>query len=240
MRTLVILLGILILSKAAVSQVITSVPALPNESQSVTITFDALKGAAGLKDYTGDVYAHIGVITDKSSSSSDWKYVVAAWGTNVDKAKMTRIGLNQYQLIFTPDIRKYFAVPAGEVIQKVAMVFRSGVTVNGSYLEGKDTGGKDIFMDVYAAGLNFVIQQPTKNQIFQPNSTFLFSANASTTADLELYLNNVKLKTLSGTNISNSFNLGSGDYWIKAKAITSSKTIADSLSHPGGLCLLMP
>ncbi len=229
MRIFIVLFVILFFSNSAVSQVVTSAPALPNESQSVTITFDATKGTAGLKDYKGDVYAHIGVITDKSATNSDWKYVVAAWGTNVSKAKMTQTGSNQYQLSLTPDIRQYFAVPAGEVIQKVAMVFRSGVMVSGNYLEGKDTGGKDILMDVYASGLNFVIQQPTKNQIFQPNSTFLFSANATTSADLELYLNNVKIKSLAGTNISNSFNLTTGDYWIKATAITSSKTIADSV-----------
>jgi len=182
MRTLTCLIFLLLLFKTGISQVITSNPTLPTDNQLVTITFDATKGTAGLKDYTGDVYAHIGVITDKSSSGSDWKYVVAGWGINVPKAKLTRTGANQYQLSITPDIRQYFAVPAGEVIQKIAMVFRSGVTVNGSYLEGKDTGGKDIYQEVYASGLNFVIQKPSQNQVFQPFTSFLFLASASATA----------------------------------------------------------
>ena len=229
MRIFTLLIVMLMFTKIGISQIIMSMPALPNDAQSVTIIYDATKGTAGLKDYTGDVYAHIGVITDKSSSSTDWKYVVAAWGVNVDKAKMTRTAANQYQITLTPDIRQYFAAPAGEVILKIAMVFRSGVTVNGSYLEGKDTGGKDILLDVFGAGFNLVIQQPFKNQIFQQYSNIPFSAVVSASADLELYLNNKKIIFLTGTNISYNFNLPSGDYWIKAKAITVAKTITDSV-----------
>jgi 1,4-alpha-glucan branching enzyme len=229
MRTLALLSLLLMISRTGFSQVITASPALPNDSQLVTITCDATKGTAGLKDYTGDVYAHIGVITDKSSSASDWKYVIAAWGVNVDKAKMTRTAPNLYSLVLNPDIRQYFGVPAGEKILKIAMVFRSGAMVNGSYLEGKDTGGKDIFLDVYAAGLNVVIQKPSGNQVFQPNAGILFQATASATADLELYLNNTKVTVSTGTFMAYNFTLPTGDYWMKVKAITVSKTVSDSV-----------
>ncbi len=229
MRTFTLLIVMLMFAKIGVSQIITSNPALPNDLQSVTITYDATKGTAGLKDYTGDVYAHIGVITDKSTTASDWKYVVAAWGVNVDKAKMTRTAANLYQITLTPNIRQYFGVPAGEIIQKIALVFRSGVMVSGSYLEGKDTGGKDILLGVFAAGFNFVIQQPAKNQVYQPYANIPFSATASATADLELYLNNKKIIFLTGTNIVYNFNIPSGDYWIKSRAITVAKTIEDSV-----------
>ena len=229
MRTLSILLLLLLFFKSGVAQIITANPALPSDNQSVTITYDATKGTAGLKDYTGDIYAHIGVITDKSTSSTDWKYVVAGWGVNVDKAKMTRVTANSYQITLTPDIRQYFAVPTGEVILKIALVFRSGITVNGSYLEGKDTGGKDILLDVFGAGLNFVIQQPIKNQVYQQYASIPFVANSSAPADLELYLNNKKIIFLTGTSISYNFNIPTGDYWIKAKAITVAKTIVDSV-----------
>ncbi|MCK9640103.1 MAG: alpha-amylase family glycosyl hydrolase [Prolixibacteraceae bacterium] len=229
MRTFTLLIVLLMFTKIGVSQIIVSAPALPNDAQSVTITFDATKGTAGLKDYSGDVYAHIGVITDKSTSTGDWKYVVAGWGVNVDKAKMTRVTANSYQITLTPDIRQYFGVPAGEIIQKIALVFRSGVTVNGNYLEGKDTGGKDIFLDVYGTGLNFVIQQPIKNQVYQQYASIPFSASSSSPADLELYLNNKKIIFLTGTSITYNFNIPTGDYWIKAKAITVAKTIVDSV-----------
>jgi 1,4-alpha-glucan branching enzyme len=230
MRTCTLLFALLLFFKVSVSQIITSIPALPVENQPLTITFDATKGTAGLKDYTGDVYAHIGVITDKSTSASDWKYVIAGWGINIDKAKMTRTGSNQYQLTLSPNIRQYFAVPAGEVIQKIAMVFRSGSLVNGAILEGKDTGSKDIFMDVYTStGINFVIQQPARNLVFQPYANIPFSASATASSDFELYLNANKILASTGTTITYNFNLPSGDYWIRAKATAQSKTLWDSV-----------
>lgn len=229
MRILRIFILLLCCSYGSMAQIVTSVPAIPTDNQTIVLTYDATKGTAGLKDYTGDVYAHIGVITDKSSSSSDWKYVLAAWGVNVDKAKMTRTATNTYQLTLTPDVRQYFGVPAGEVIQKIAVVFRSGAMVGGSYLEGKDTGSKDILLDVFASGFNLVIQQPAKNQIYQQYANIPFSASVSATANLELYLNNNKVIFLSGTTISYNFNLPAGEYWIKAKAITTSKTLTDSV-----------
>ena len=109
------------------------------------------------------------------------------------------------------------------------MVFRSGVAVNGNFLEGKDTGGKDIFLDVFGAGLNFVVQKPTKNQVFQPFTSIPFLATASTSADLELYLNDTKIIFLTGTTLTYNFNLPGGDYWIKARAITTAKTVRDSV-----------
>ncbi len=229
MRILRIFILLLCISYGSMAQIVTSVPAIPTDNQSVVLTYDATKGTAGLKDYAGDVYAHIGVITDKSSSNTDWRYVVAAWGINVDKAKMTRTAANTYQLTLTPDVRQYFGVPAGEVIQKIAVVFRSGAMVGGVYLEGKDTGSKDILLDVFASGFNLVIQQPAKNQIYQQYANIPFSASVSATANLELYLNNTKVIFLSGTTISYNFNLPAGEYWIKARAITTSKTLADSV-----------
>ena len=70
------------------AQVITVNPVFPTAADPVVITFNADKGDMGLKDYPGDdVYAHTGVITDKSSGGSDWKYVIATWSTNTSQGK---------------------------------------------------------------------------------------------------------------------------------------------------------
>jgi 1,4-alpha-glucan branching enzyme len=84
-------------------------------------------------------------------------------------------------------------------------------------------------VDVFGSGLNFAIQQPGKNQIYQPFANIPFSASATSVADLEMYLNDKKTVSLTGTNLSYNFNLPAGDYWIKAKAITVTKTITDSV-----------
>ncbi len=210
---------------------VSSVPALPTQNVKVTLNFDAALGTAGLKGYVGDVYAHIGVITDKSTSTSDWKYVVAAWEVNVAKAKMTQTGSNQYQIELTPDIRQYFGVPAGEKVLKIAMVFRSGVKVGGAYLEGKATGGKDIFVDVFEEGLLDVsITNPTANLVVPANTPVQFSASATLSSTLKLFQNNSEIKSITGTSITNTFTIPQpGDYWLKVVATSDTKSMADSV-----------
>jgi len=228
MRQIALIVITVLFSIRLSAQVVTTVPSLVTENQPVTIAFDATKGTAGLKDYAGDVYAHTGVITDKSTSSSDWKYVLAAWAVNVDKAKMVRTAANLYTLQLAPDIRQFYGVPAGEKILKLAFVFRSS---DGSK-EGKDTGGKDILIDVYdATGLSVAITKPTETNLVLPASTnFQFSASSTTTADIHLFQNNAEIKTVTGTQIDYTFNLTQpGDYWLKVVATNATKSVADSV-----------
>lgn len=159
---------------AAVGQLITTVPAFPTSEGGVVITFDATQGNRGLVGFTGDVYAHIGVITNLSTSSSDWKYVVAAWGVNIPKAKLTRIATDRYTLTID-NVRSYFNVPAGQQILKLAMVFRSGTQVAGAWREGKATGNADIFVDLYSGGVNVRLVEPGNVGPYAP----LFVANAA-------------------------------------------------------------
>jgi glycosidase len=205
---------------------VTSNPALPTDSKPVTITFDATQGTAGLKDYTGDVYAHTGVITDKSTSSSDWKYVIADWNTNLPKAKLTRTAANTYTLELSPDIRSFYGVPSGETIKQLAFVFRSGDRTR----EGKATGGKDIFVNVYAEGLNVSISAPSAVNIFAKNEPFSFTATATASSDLKLYLNNLEIGSQTGTTLSQNITIpNAGNYWLKIKATQSATVKADSV-----------
>ena len=67
------------------AQVVTTIPELPTDSEPVTIIFDASQGDAGLKNFTSEIYAHTGVITQESASQSDWKYTIAEWNENTEK-----------------------------------------------------------------------------------------------------------------------------------------------------------
>jgi hypothetical protein len=129
-----LLLSLLCLSYILSAQVVTTSPAIPTADDLITLYFHADEGTGGLADYTGDIYAHIGVITEKSTDGSDWKYVKAEWSENNDACKLTRESANLYSLVLTPDIYTYFACPTTETIQQLAMVFRSAT---GSP-EGKD------------------------------------------------------------------------------------------------------
>lgn len=95
--------------------------------------------------FSGDMYAHTGVLTNKSTGTSDWKYVKHEWTVNADDCKLTKEKTNLWKLKLTGGPRKFYGVPAGETIQKLAFVFRNSDGTK----ELKDNG-QDIFIDVAA------------------------------------------------------------------------------------------
>ncbi|HER07678.1 MAG TPA: hypothetical protein ENO20_02105, partial [Bacteroides sp.] len=78
-------------------QLITADPIFPVQTDSVIITYDATEGNQALMGYTGDVYAHTGVITSESSDGADWKHA-PSWGDNSPKYKLERLANDLYQL----------------------------------------------------------------------------------------------------------------------------------------------
>ncbi|MCL1932357.1 MAG: alpha-amylase family glycosyl hydrolase [Candidatus Azobacteroides sp.] len=215
------------------SQVVTTAPAFVTEDQPVTIIFDATQGTAGLAGNTEDWYAHIGVLTDKSTSGSDWKYVKTPWpnGSNLSQAntdanKLTKIGNNKATLTID-NIRAYFGVPSEDKILKICLVFRNPTGTK----EGKDTGGKDIFVDVYEAGLNVTFTAPAASvQVIDKGVSVTFSASASQTTTLKLYIDSESFATATGTSISQSYTFNDiGPFWAIAEAGTAPNMVRDSI-----------
>ncbi|WP_340112025.1 alpha-amylase family glycosyl hydrolase [Maribellus mangrovi] len=214
------------LSILAANSQVTTDPEFPVINNSIKIIFDASQGTAGLKDCTGDVYAHTGVITDKSTSGSDWKYVIASWNTNVPKAKMTRTSANIYELQVTPNITDYYGVPSSEKILKMAFVFRSA---DGSR-EGKASGGTDIFVDVYEEGPVVEITEPSGSSILEMNEAISFIARSSVNADLKLCLDENMLAQNTGTQITTDYTFtAGGNYSLIAEATAGGVTVFDSM-----------
>ncbi|MDE6465053.1 MAG: hypothetical protein K2L16_10565, partial [Muribaculaceae bacterium] len=129
----VLLLAGLPLSAQLVS---TSPVLLQQSSTGVVLTYHAdsplgNKGLANLSSAT-DVYAHIGVLTNLSSNTGDWKYVVAPWPeagnaqtANTPKNRLTRVAANTYTLNID-NIRTYFGITnASERVTDIAIVFRT-------------------------------------------------------------------------------------------------------------------
>ena len=140
------------------AQLLNVTPAFPTDEDQVTVVFNAQLGSGGLAGTSDDVYAHTGVITDASTSPSDWKYVKAGWTTNIPECKLSPVGEDLWQLIITPSIREYYGVPQGETILQLAFVFRN---TDGS-ATGKNEDGSDIFYDVSVGGLNVLITLPSE------------------------------------------------------------------------------
>ncbi|MCL1938004.1 MAG: alpha-amylase family glycosyl hydrolase [Candidatus Azobacteroides sp.] len=215
------------------AQVVTTNPTFVTEDQPVTVTFDATQGTAGLAGNSEDWYAHIGVLTDKSTSGSDWKYVKTPWpsGSNLALAntpanKLTKIGNDKATLTIN-NIRSYFGVPATEKILKICFVFRNPTGTK----EGKDTGGKDIFVDVYQAGLNVTFTAPAAAiQVVNKGASVTFSASVSQSTTLKLYIDNNSFATATGTSISKAYTFNSGgSFWAIVEAGTAPNTVRDSI-----------
>lgn len=193
MKRFYALLGLcLIVMFTAKAQVVTTDPAFPTDGAAVTIVFDATQGTAGLKGFTGDVYAHTGVITDQSKDGSDWRYA-SDWNVNLAKYKMTSLGNDKWELKMTPDIRNYYGVPAGERILKMAFVFRS----SDGKKEGKDTGGKDIFVEVHEVGLTVRFDQPSGTATLNRGETLTMKASASMAVDMKLFVGSEEIAAQS-------------------------------------------
>ncbi|WP_282013617.1 alpha-amylase family glycosyl hydrolase [Marinifilum flexuosum] len=203
------------------AQIITTSPAFPTESDEVTITFDATLGTGGLKDYTGDVYAHTGVITDKSTSDTDWKYA-PTWGDNSAKYKLTSLENNKWELKITPSIREYYAVADGEKILKMAFVFRA----SDNSKEGKGAGGTDIFADVSEGGLNVSFSAPANNKVIQKNEDLQVTVQSNASTNLSLFLDGVENETTTETEISKTINTGvAGNHELVAVATDGSEEV---------------
>jgi len=225
------------LSFAVSAQIIVTNPAFVTRDYTGTIevVFDASLGAAKLKDYAGadGVYAHTGVITTASQTDTDWKHA-PTWGDNAAKYKMTSLGNNKWQLMITPDMTSYYGLTSGEVVTKLAFVFRNGTgtgPTGTTYIEGKDTGDKDIFVPVYEAGLNVAFSSPTTNQSVAAGASISFSVVSSITADLSLKVDETTVKTANAATTLTHTQIFSTakDYVVIAAATTGGITVYDTI-----------
>ncbi len=224
------LLIALFLSSSLIGQVVTSDPAFPKVDDEVTITFDAAKGTAGLKDCNCDVYLHTGVITSASNSSSDWKHVVTSWGVANAAWKMTKVQgeANLYTYTISPSIKAYYGINAGEIVKKMAFVFRNA---NGSK-EGKDTGGKDIFVDVYPDDAGFIVTLNSPSQtdiIVKLNDVIPVKVSASQNVQFALYEDDLQLFNDWGPELNYYLTASNpGTHFVKiiANADTLFKTVS--------------
>lgn len=226
-------LSFLLFGTQLTAQVITCEPVFPFDSQSARIIFYADRGSGGLANYSGEVYAHTGVITNNSTSSSDWKYVVSDWGENIPETLLERTADNIYTLTIGPNIREYYGVPEDEEILQMAFVFRSGVEVNGGYLEGKTETGGDIFYDVYDDGLNLTIIQPSQQQVLVELGESIEVQVATQNADsVILFINDIRVAQTTETELNYTIQPTEyGKNWAKIIAYSPTEMLADSFYY---------
>ncbi|MFC2151161.1 alpha-amylase family glycosyl hydrolase [Bacteroidota bacterium] len=210
------------------AQVVTTDPAFPTATDQVIVYFDASEGNQELEDFTGDIYAHTGVITDESSGPSDWKYVIAAWDENTEKAKLTKVSSNLYKLEIDPSIKEFYGVAEDEEILKMAFVFRNS---DGSKV-AREADGSDIYATVYEPGLSINISSPTDDYIILPGEQVLINALSNDADTMSVYIDDVLISKLAATTIGYTHTENvAGSHKIKIYAKNSEEEVSDSVYY---------
>ncbi len=218
------------------SQLLTWTPNFPKDNDNIVITVDAAKGNLGLNNYspTSDVYVHTGVITNLSTSQTDWRYSKFTWATTPVLAQATYLGSNKWQYTIT-NIRSFYGVPAGETIQKIAILFRNGA---GTTVQ-RNADASDMFIPVYdntiATRFTVPFFQPTYTRIPEPitkqvGDNIALTAIANNSSVMKLFLNGAEIQSANGvTTISANPTLTTaGNQIIRVDATEGAVTRSES------------
>lgn len=190
-RTLLVFVFVFAFCKMNSAQIVSWNPLFVTASDSITVLFDATQGNKALMDVALPIYAHTGLITNKSANPSDWKHAVGNWGKNDSVGIMTSLGNNKYQIKI--NIPTYYgALLSGEEILKLAFVFRN---VDGSIV-GKNEDGTDVFIPVFKPGTPSLYlsspQKPAANNylFYEQNSKIQLKAYSSVEDSFKLFHDN--------------------------------------------------
>jgi 1,4-alpha-glucan branching enzyme len=257
MKKLFTLLSLIVtLFVTANAQIVTPSPLLLQESSTnVTLTYNAASplGNGGLKGMTANdpVYVHIGVITNKSTGNSDWKYVLTSWpssasdaNANTSKNRLTYQG-NDLWSLNVGNIRTFFGITdANEKIQKIAMVFRNA---SGSR-EGKTSGGGDIFVDVLEEGYKMLVTSNVSDYVMSQPTTISFTCATSQASTITMTVNGTTVGTATNSQeLKQSYYFqNNGSYNVVFTATNGTETLSQTISviypqassaanYPGGV-----
>ncbi|HVZ98020.1 MAG TPA: alpha-amylase family glycosyl hydrolase [Chitinophagaceae bacterium] len=240
-KTVLLLLTLLLFINQGFSQLLSWSPSFIQEGSTPdTIFMDATKGNQGLLNYTptSDVYVHIGVITNKSTSSSDWRYVSSVWGSTNPTYHAPYSGNNKWYYVITGGLRSFFGITdPTETIQKIAILFRNG---SGS-LAQRNADGSDMYVPVYDNGLYARIDNPYRQPKYVPvletvtknvGDYLPVVANCSQAGStIQIYYNGNLISAATGTKDStNEIIASSGTQTIIAKATNGVNTSSDTIS----------
>lgn len=198
---------------------VSCLPVFPRANDDVTITYDATLGNGALVGIS-PVYAHMGLITSKSSTPNEWRYVKTTWGVADPVGLMQPAGPNKWTKTF--NIRSFFGVPPDEQVLKLAFVFRNA---NGSIV-GRATDGSDIFYPVYPdnMGLKTALLAPATSPVLTAaGNNLAVRAAASLPASLRLYDNGTLVTSTTGLLLETTLVTGSGVHTVEFVAETSTE-----------------
>ena len=205
---------------------ISTDPAFVTEAMTEDVTIILNTAGTAADGFTGELYAHTGVLTTDSASTGDWKHVLAEWGDNIPECKLERVDDNLWHYVIKGGPRAWYGVEEGETITHLAFVFRSA----DSKIEVKDNGA-DIFVELATEGMSVKIITPSHGDILKIGEEYTVQVQQKAATSVKLYKNDVAVAETGGATLSFVYTpTEAEDVVFKAVATDGTETVEDSIS----------
>ena len=205
---------------------ISTDPAFVTEAMTEDITVILNTAGTAADGFTGELYAHTGVLTTDSSSTGDWKHVLSEWGQNIPECKLESQGDNIWHYTIKGGVHAWYNVPETETVTHIAFVFRSA----DSSLEVKDNGA-DIFVELAKEGMSVKFLTPKHGDIYQVGDEITVQTQQQATTNVKLYKNDTAVAETGGATLSYTYTpTEAEDIIFKVVATDGKETIEESLA----------
>ena len=204
---------------------ISTDPAFVTEAMTEDITVILNVAGTAAEDFKGELYAHTGVLTEKSTSNGDWKYVLSEWGENIAECKLVNKGDNIWHYTIKGGVHAWYGVPETETVTHIAFVFRSA----DCSIEVKDNGA-DIFVELAKEGLSVKFLSPAHGAILQVGEEYNVQVQQQAATNVKLYKNDVAVAETGGTTLSYTYKpTEAEDVVFKAVATDGKESVEESI-----------
>ena len=163
---------------------ISTYPAFITEETTEDITIILNTKGTAANNFTGELYAHTGVLTSASKDNGDWKHVLSSWGQNIPECKLENKGNNIWYYTIKGGVRAWYKVKENETVTHLAFVFRS----SDNKIEVKDNGA-DIFIELAEEGLAVKFLSPKHGAKYQVGDEIVVQTQQQAAASVKLYQN---------------------------------------------------
>ena len=205
---------------------ISTDPAFVTEAMTEDVTVILNTAGTAADGFTGELYAHTGVLTTDSATTGDWKHVLAEWGDNIPECKLERVEDNLWHYVIKGGPRAWYGVEEGETITHIAFVFRSA----DSKIEVKDNGA-DIFVELASEGMSVKIISPAHGDILKVGEEYTVQVQQKAATNVKLFKNDTAVAETGSATLTYTYApTEPEDVVFKAVATDGTNTLEDSIS----------
>lgn len=228
MKKIVLLLFISVVGFAGFAQV-TTVPSPAEANGAVTLKFN--KAGTPLANYTGTIYAHIGLTVNGTT----WQNVIGSWNNNTTQPALTLESGTTYKLDLGTSLYSYFGVPTTSTISQICVVLRAATGSPQS---------ADTFINVGGFQMNLTAPVQNSSTVIASGSTFNIAAtNTGGNAVYTLKANGavINTSTTAGYSFGHANIAANTNYELVATLGTASITKSFSvIVNPGTVSGTLP